>query len=421
MKSISLANLSLIRRHDAQYWFRLFPCFVVLEDIHNNPIYVTNTQDSHCSLLQYEDINEIQCSDTIFGVKVIGKFPEQTVEKELRNEWVVLNHYRVVLKSLVWIGEHIELLFNSNCNFEQFSQYNIPIFEFNDGFYMLPQHAVFFKVEPRKQQQQQKHEMLVKKSFSFNGMLKINKIMQYISQVKQETTKFAEYISENYEITGEEQKYFQECIEKYRERIRRLKDTLETLSGELNAISNNDYDETSSLTSLSMSMLANDDYGSEYSIFAQDKTKLRSLQAKKLSQFFNIISHLKLSEFINLDEAKETENPFFIELKPVFFEKVIASCNSENNSTNSSNVSTESINSQLGYYLLIIKVLSQNILMVPLPYKLLFMGSASMVEDELPLYTQTKQNQEHNTKLQQAILKFNMNINQLKQYMEHHR
>lgn len=170
-----------------------------------------------------------------------------------------------------------------------------------------------------------------------------------------------------------------------------------------------------------MSMLANDDYGSEYSIFAQDKTKLRSLQAKKLSQFFNIISHLKLSEFINLDEAKETENPFFIELKPVFFEKVITSCNSENSSTNSSNVSTESINSQLGYYLLIIKVLSQNILMVPLPYKLLFMGSASMVEDELPLYTQTKQNQEHNTKLQQAILKFNMNINQLKQYMEHHR
>lgn len=392
--------MSLSNRKDAEVCFRIFPCFVVIEDSKNKLIYITEIQEGRSSLLEYEEINEIPCSDTSMGIKIVGKYPKETVESELRDQWVELCHYKVPLRKLTWVGGKIDLRLDPNMGILEFSLFNIPIFEFEDGFYMLPGHSEYFVKGPPRQMPQGS----IKQSFTFNGLLKLNKILQYISQVRCETTDVAKLMEDRYSILTQDYIYFKECIEHYKERIRRSKENLELIRAQLKKESDC-VSASSSQTSISI----NDDYGSEYSTFAQDKAKFNLLQARKLKQSIDIIDHLKIPDFIDLGRSKVEDNAFYIDFKFVDFENILASPDKE------------LLNCKLGYYLLIMKIITQKILFIPLPHALSFMGSNSLVDGELPFYALTKANQQHNSKLKMATARFNINVNQLRQYMEHHR
>ena len=146
--------MSLSNRKDAEVCFRIFPCFVVIEDSKNKLIYITEIQEGRSSLLEYEEINEIPCSDTSMGIKIVGKYPKETVESELRDQWVELCHYKVPLRKLTWVGGKIDLRLDPNMGILEFSLFNIPIFEFEDGFYMLPGHSEYFVKGPPRQMPQ---------------------------------------------------------------------------------------------------------------------------------------------------------------------------------------------------------------------------------------------------------------------------
>lgn len=372
---------------------------MVIEDSKKKAIHVTEVQDGRSTLLQFEEFTDIRCSDTIVGIKVVGKYPNETADAELKDQWVELIHHKVRLANLVWVGKQLNLRFNSSIDLPQFCQFNIPVFEFDDGFYMLPEQSSYFIHDSVRDISQ----AVVKNSFSFTGLLKVNKILQYIAQVMKETQDVALSIESYSPIDNQEHKYFRDCIEKCKERIRKSKDNLKFLHSQTK-----DFDcgfSSSSRTSTSI----NEDYGSEYSAFAQDKAKYNSLQAKKLKQCIRIVRHLELSTFIELNSSEVEDNAFCIEFKYVDSDSILGATNKQ------------LINSQLGYYLLVVKLIAQMILFVPLPHSLSFMGSNSLVDDELPFYTPEKPNQQHNIRLQMAIERFNLNVNQVKQYMEHHR
>ena len=346
---------------------------------------MSEVQEGKCSMVQFEELLLLRCNESHVRLCLLGKYPDQTRDVDLRREWVYLTKYEVSLKSLIWVGKDLDIEYGSSIH------YNVPIFEFSDGYYMLKVHAHDF-VLPDKSISV---NLPTKSSFTFNGLLKLNKILQYISQVRQETRDSMKVIEDNFVLVGQEKVYFEESIKRLTERLRRSEERIKETKNEISRGKTCSSQDSANSGSIS------DDYGSEYSTFVQDKSKLLTLQKRKLLQLISIVPQLNLSSFIEYDKYKIHEQAFSIEFQPVDYKKIV-------NSTDK-----ERINSQLGNYVLFIKVLSEHILFIPLPHGLLFHGSNSLVNDRLPFFVASKPNQQHFSELKLAVESFNININQL--------
>lgn len=354
---------------------------------------MTEVQDDHTSIVRFEEIQELYCNDSRIILQVVGKFPGWEVDESIQNQWICIATYSVALDKLVRVGNDVDFEYLRSPGF------NIPVFEFSDGFYMLEQHSLDFKVET-----QAELSLPLKPSLTFNSLLKLNKLVQYITQAEEETNVLRDKIDDTYKLVGHEDMYFRNSMVMLSKRIDNLREGIQQTKNELeNSAKATELKNGSSSVSLS------ENYGLDYSTFEHDKGKMLSLQRRRLLQFLGIIKELNLSCFITIPERALSESPFLVDFHVVDFKELVSTSE------------RELTNSQLGHYLLILGVLAEHILFIPLPFSLSFRGSYSTIDNNIPFFVPSKLNQQALEDFNKAVLNFNVNVNQIKQYMEHHR
>ncbi|AMD18894.1 HBL008Cp [Eremothecium sinecaudum] len=386
LRSISICNVSLIRGDNIQgtKW-KLFPCYLILEDTSGEIVYVSEVQTGAHTSLRFNELPLLENAvQTFVSLEVVAQLPSPEFPK---NDWVVLCSYSIDFNSLTYVGKTHPL---SNV-----PGINVPIFEFNDGYYALTP-------IPYEEPTNTPIKLQTKKSITFNSLLKLGRMLEYLSQVKLESRKFA------YDL----QFLIQELHEE--EMDMAIKSTLMDLEYQ-------NERKLAVLGSLKRCVLQispkpeeeepfDNDYGSMYSELVQKKHRILNLQERKFKKLIDIFTNTTLfqSPYVIL-HAADADSPYNISLEKLDLQTILHTDN------------RISMNTMLGYYLLFISILARKICYIPLPYSLAYYGSTSVINNTLPLYLTLSPTQQQIESFSTAIDLFNMDIMQVKQYLYNRR
>lgn len=371
--------MSLIIGKCQDIQWNMTPCFIILENSKGNILYISEVQHGVHSLVRFNDLPELLSHDVHIIIKLVGQLPFNY------NDWVIMAQFSIFLNNLVWIGS--DLLEQIDSQF-----INEPVLEFIDGYFSPKK---LFKVEDNLVSD----KICIERSVDFTSLLKLNKILEYLRQVKTETQEFSKRINLKLKIDDKQpatllrklvNKVTNDITEK-KKMINYLQETVKNicLDDEVQSFQSNEKYET-------------------YSMYKQKNRTLLTIQKQKFSQLTSIFLEYKfLESWVTL--SRDSDFPHFINLSIIDSKKIM-----------SEKKSIEQISAMLGYYLLYIQILGSRIFSIPLPHKLSFFGGTSIINDSLPLYLIDPINQKHISNFLLAVHYFNLDILHIRQHLEFH-
>ena len=265
-------------------------------------------------------------------------------------------------------------------------------------------------------------QVKIKSSLAYSSLLKLNKLLEYSSQVHEEINDISKKIEQGFPLHKNQNHWYIKTVQKSIKSLQSetLQRKTKKTHMEMTQLENSDTINHSKteLSLISQDEPINDDYGSIYSRFVQIKDRLDQLRFKKLYQLVKIFHSTDLFNpdrgFVRFNRPSSISNIInVLNLKPlnigILFRQADESARHR-----------EYINSQLGYYLLFLHLTATQIFKAPLPYKLMYYGSTSVIESQYPFYFTDSMIAKHQAKLIRAMHYFNADILQFKQVLENY-
>lgn len=414
IRSITLSNVTLGEGNISKLRLQFLSCFVTLETYKGKPLYVSEIQQASLRTIQFNELPPQDSPLTHVVFKIIVRAPQKLIplssssvspvsdDKEL---WFVFRKYSVELNKLKRINPDDVI----DC-------YNVPIFEMLDGFYVLPDvPIVSISCEPENHGRTLS-ACKVKPSFSFNSVLKLTKIHEYLWQVRDEASYTSHRLDNLMQCAHEENGRVIESIKRSNDQ---LESDIEKKKAEITRL--NDLlrlPKQARQTSLvSQNPSINDYYGNTYPDLIQIKNRLEILRSKKLLQIVSIFQQTSLFDekigFVGLNDETSLAIQSRIKLN-LLRKEILLDFASRSDSDR------RLINSSLGYYSLLIFLTAKEIFKIPLPFSLQYYGSTSIVENDFPLYLEESSGTKIEEDFSKAVSYFNRNIIQVIQHLESH-
>ncbi|QLG73667.1 hypothetical protein HG535_0F01780 [Zygotorulaspora mrakii] len=409
IRSIKLSNIAISEANSITEHFQLLSCFITLESHKGQLLYVSELQEASMNMIQFNELPKQDNPITSFLLKILISAPDNPnsspldVPADNEKMWIFFRKYNVDLNKLRRM-EQDEMV--ENCNY--------PIFEIVDGLYVLPDALTVSMAPASGLHRRTPSNYKVKQSFSFNSVLKLTMITEYMRQIKDETEftshRLDKLMRSVHKETDRIIKVIKNSNEELKKNIERKKESKKNINESFRSPK---HARQSSLVSQHPSL--NDYYGNTYSDFIQVKNRLELIRSKKVNQLISVFQGTVLFDpevgFLELRDSPSSSVYDKIKLK-LLDEECILSLASK------SEVERYATNASLGYYLLFILLMANEVFEVPLPYSLHFYGSTSIVETNHPLYLENSIALKNLENFSKAVSYFNRDIVQIIQNLE---
>lgn len=279
MKGISIYNVSLVRDQvKTQVSGALTSIFVVLEDLKGNCIYVSEVQGGSQLGTHFNELPQLLIPTFRVRLKIVGKLPERLLESGSNEVWVVLAEYVLNFSRLNYIpDDDMDVSFAGGVN--------VPVLHFADGKFTP------LKTNYRATREVQTHPTVRAHSFTFNGVLKLNKLLEYSTQLNLELRQLAKEIDSRIgdSSVSYPKEYLMEAKDLMKRNIKLRHDKIQSLKDVRHGYSE-------STDELQEETRASEEYGTNYSEYSNAKHSLKSLKARKMKQLINTMQATGLFE-----------------------------------------------------------------------------------------------------------------------------
>ncbi|KAG0663434.1 hypothetical protein C6P45_000851 [Maudiozyma exigua] len=433
LRSVTLANVALLLNKEGndnklhREVIRTTDCFYIIENLKGEILLVSEIQGNPLRSVQFNDVNFNGDSTTRFIIKIVVQIPHELIAEHnpTNDTWCVTQQYIIDLNQLIPIDTRNDTV----------TTLNTPIFILDDGNYTVKEATMekgILSSTLHPSLLESKLRTNTKISFTFNTVLKVNKLLEYIGQTQEETKRLSSYLERPLSHAHISQKINLEREELIKEQLNKLllkkRAKIESLKEEIELHSTLIRSNTVSSVDIVDKTNVNDQYGTTYSNLFQTRNSLMHWRNKKLTQlisiftvqqFFNLAKALNCDKYVSItmvtdeDSHDNTTNQQRITLKAIEKDKM-------QSQINISLQVQEQINTFLGYFLLLIDILSKNVFNIELPHKLMFYGSTSVIDKAYPLYLPPAYSGYNQSNFYEAIDLFNINIQQINQYLTDH-
>ena len=396
-------------------------CFYVIEDTRGSVLFVSEVQGNAMRQLQFNDVQFGYESGTRFLFKIAVQVPHEfasgAASRGGEPPWCYIRECSIDLNHLKPIDVAVDTVVSLN----------MPVFRLDDGCYTLPEAQVdrgAQSIHSRDRSADHMRLQTAKKSFSFNTVLKLNKLLEYRDQVHAETARLSQRLEaplnaslERFNNTCENGQHYKHQLERT---LAKKRADLEALRREMEAHETMARSNTASSVDITRRASINDEYGTTYSALFQTRDSIMNLRSKKLVQLariFRIMGFFELAAKLDCKYCAALEgngsDSWQFKLDTIDIPAL-------QRTANKSLETQELVNTFLGYYLLLLVGLSENIFSVKVPYRLMFYGSTSLIDKVHPLYLPEAYAAYNQERFHAALKLFNINIQQINQYLIDH-
>lgn len=412
VRSITINNIPTLEKESGPGVVSFPSSFVVIETVKGQTIYVSEVQSGFVLNVKFNELPPLDDPTTRIVLKLIVKVPEESKLASLmeQNEWLAFKTFEINLNKLQSLRPD-----------DIIEGYNAPLLEMSDGYYTLQDLSVVKIRDSEEGSLLHKRNMSnyrVVQSFSFNSVLKLNKLLEYKAQVMEDGFASSKRLEKIMKSQHTELCWLIKSIERYNREleslIRQKRIDLEHL-----ADSTKSRIQETKLSSNSGHQSLEDYYGTTYPDLIQTKNRLDSLRLRQLSRLVAIFEDTCLFSqdfgFVEVDTASTAPSLYDrTTLKLIDKDRVMGIATE-------TNISNEALNTCLGYYLIFIQLIATKIYTIPLPYTLKYHGSTSVVGDNHLLYLSDGNTGKQSQKFLTAIDCFNVDVAQVIQRWEYHR
>ena len=424
LREICFHNISLFKANGDSRLIKehgdgFVPCFFVLESIKGELLYVSEVQSGSLRELCFQELPKLTGASTMIILKLVGLVPNEilctvSLDKNgiIDDKWCVLCTYTIDLNKLHPVNEDTVLITGTNA----------PVLHLVDGPYTLPTENTKPLKGPVGSHKRNISQVKIKYSLTYSSLLKLSKLLEYSSQVHEEINEISSKIEEGFLLHKNQNHWYMRTVQKSIETLEKevLQRKKNKKNIEMARLENNDTINHSKteVSLMSQDESINDDYGSIYSRFVQIKDRLDQLRFKKLYQLIGIFHSTDLFNsdrgYIYFEKPSSINDVISrLKLKPLNMGILLRQAGE-------STRHMEYVNSQLGYYLLFLHLTATLIFKAPLPYRLMYYGSTSVIDSQYPLYFTDPMISKHQAKLIKAMHCFNADILQFKQILENY-
>lgn len=426
LRSVSLYNVSLLvdkkidsRETPHREIVTTTDCFYVIEDMKGTVLFVSEIQGNTTRQLQFNDVEFSHESATRFVFKIVVQIPHEFMSGQGESEasWCSIRQLNIDLN-------HLQPVDVGN---DSIISLNVPVLRLDDGYYTIQDTQVDKgpkSIHDKDRSTDHMRNQTTKRSFTFNTVLKLNKLLEYRDQVHDETARLSKRLEaplnaslERFNNSCENGRHYKHQLERTLAKKRTI---LESLRGEMALHETLVRSNTASSVDITQRAQINDEYGATYSHLFQTRNNIINLRSKKLVQLmhiFKIMGFFDLAKKLNCEQSASLEGNGANSLK---FRLGALDKTSLQRTINRSLEMQELVNTFLGYYLLLVIALSENVFNITLPYKLMFYGSTSLIEKVHPLYLPEAYATYNQERLYNALNLFNIDIQQINQYLIDH-
>lgn len=251
-----------------------------------------------------------------------------------------------------------------------------------------------------------------RKSYSFNALLKLNKLLEYHYELDQEISNLKDEIDVNYQLPEQPYKkthpvfQIQSAIDQLELDVQKQQNDKAKQEGrndKLNFIKISLQEKLKE----NVDFLLPDDSNDMIKDYKRRKQQLTELKIRKIQKLLNIFESCNVVSGLYPKTSVKKQYPTLAVLQP----------NDLLLESQTNDKKRLLLNSKLGYYLLLIQTIAEKILQLPLRYSVQFYGSSSLVEYNYPLYIMsTKGKQNESFKI--AVHYINVDIKQVQSYIK---
>ncbi|CUS23550.1 LAQU0S10e02982g1_1 [Lachancea quebecensis] len=396
LKTISIFNVSLIKEQgNSAIEIKAVPSvFIVIEDLKGRCIYVSETQAGTQLYAQFNELPQLSYAISKVRLRIIGKVPGSLLKDDSEEAWVVLADHVLNFNQLHPVPD-------KDMSLNLFKGVNIPALYFSDGVFTL---SGTTQSTGGSGNRAPFSTMTRAKTFNFNSVLKLNKLLEYSSELHSELCELSNSISS--EVPDQRECYSKNLII---EAKKKLEDTIRLRKERIKYLQVAVHEKQTPPRNLVEDSKFNEDYGSTFFEYSDTKHHLKTLKARRMQQLFQAMQETKLFTSSGLVIPDSEQSIFHAHLRKL---------NAMSLARDSNRIST---NTLLGHYLLFLHILSEKILFVRLPHRLSYYGSTSVINNRLPLYLTSSPTQQHVADFERAVDLFNLDIMQVRQFLERHR
>ena len=265
-------------------------------------------QSDSLQKLHFQELPKLNGASTMIILKLVGKVPKEVLRSVVSNKdttiedkWCILCTYTIDLNKLQPITEDAAFI----------TSVNTPVLELVDGSYTLPTENVTVVKEPTSLHKRNISEIKIKYSLAYSSLLKLNKLLEYSSQVHEEMNELSSRIEDSFPLHKNQHQWYIKTVQKS---ITSLQTKTNKKNKEVSQLEDNDtiHHSKTEISLVSQDESINDDYGSIYSRFVQIKDRLDQLRIKKLYQLIGIFRSTNLFDigkgYIRFERSSSLEN-----------------------------------------------------------------------------------------------------------------
>lgn len=412
LRSVAIQNISF--RNSIENFLDENPtisaCFII-QNREAETIYVSELISGPVTKVQ---VNELRF-DKAFGlldrfvIELAIKIPTQLLKNQQTQVLTIVKKFDVELENLSYLGSHPKNYI--------FPGVNVLLIELQDGWYTTSG-TVYRTIEHQTVPKLNIDHNKCKKSCSYNSLLKLTKLLQYVSDIDEERKNWAIKIDALVEPGLESKK---RSIADIKTEIERINYRCETKRKEISQLNKNVKNVESLMPGKkSFDILkdaALDEYGTIYATLSNTNEFVEKLQLRKCHQLIGIFENTILfSEKYGLVVLKSDSGlagpKSKLVLKTVDVKNVTEYVNEPQEVKDKMNV-------YLGYYSLFILIYSRYIIRRPLPYDIKFVGNRSLIGKKYSLCCPNSHSLRVKEEVMTAIQLFNKNIVQVINYIQH--
>ncbi|KAH9200099.1 hypothetical protein LQ764DRAFT_227463 [Zygosaccharomyces rouxii] len=364
VRSVKISNLCVGQRNSQQLmWFPSY--FIVIENGKGQTLYVSEVQQGSLYSVQFNELPPQDSPLTHFTLRLVAELPERLSPSPDEKLWFDFRTYKVDLNQVKHVSAD-----------DIIESYNAPVLELVDGDYVLPNVSMLtVPKESIRTHKRANSSIKIKKSFTFNYALKLNKILEYTSQVMEESQQISERVERQIQDEHKRHQWFVTHLRDYNHQLkvriqkkqldlRRLRDSVEHFA------------ESEEKDSQPHSL--NDYYGNTYPNLIQSRNRLESMRAKKLAQLIGIF---QTTDLFHVRAGFVTFNRTLLDSSSSLYDRLTLDLLNKTKllelATDGSEASKKLTSTCLGYYTLFVTLIATSICSIPLPHELMYCGSTS--------------------------------------------
>lgn len=408
-------------------------CFVILETLEGEIFHISETQTSSLASVTFNDFKIINHKfNTLdkFILRINVSMPTELMKGQIATEGNKDIEFTNIVSYLIDLNEN---LVKFDLELDDLDNYNVPVLRINKDYFTLgnwvnkkSKYSNDFGITD---------DITKKRSINFTTLLKFNKMIEYGNNLSLERSQISrdieQFIIKNHNQLNKQSNFeidnikdyinqMNDNIQKKRKLIQNLQKLIDDADNKNNVILNHDADNKSS----------NDEYGTTYANYYQIKDKINFVKCKRLNQvikLFNMILNNELLSFFHIYKDKDNNrlgdlddnsNKVNKDTKDDSRTVILNLLNIDNLiSAMEKDGQMDYINSQIGYYILFLNILSQRIYQIQLPYTLRYCGSTSTINNKYPLFMTDLQSHRQLQQFDIAVNLININIKQLNQFL----